>query len=71
MRHQVDKVNFNKSYFLPPPKFLKYIAAVSFIADVPWFGGVGLGSGTTGKAHRAWVGAVQGMVHGYMVVVMR
>ena len=34
-----------------------YSAAVSFVADVYRLGGVGLGSGLTGKPGRAWVGA--------------
>ena len=51
---------------------MKYIAAVSCIVDAPRLGGAGLGSGTTGKLYRAWVGAwvVHGVVHGHMVVVM-
>ena len=34
-----------------------YSAAVSFVADVYRLGGVGLGSGLTGKPGCAWVGA--------------
>ena len=48
------------------------IAAVSCYSGGPRLGGVGLGSGTTGKLGRAWIGVwvVHGMVHGVVYGVV-